>query len=104
MMRTHAIRFHPLLSGLAVASLLSLGLLGCSGGGSTDNTATVTVAGNVPIAYVKRADTVNLNPTDGAPFAPGGDLMLREKCVKTLPIKVFWLKWMSIGYMIIKHF
>ncbi|MBP6336887.1 MAG: hypothetical protein KA375_04785, partial [Vitreoscilla sp.] len=85
MMRTHAIRFHPLLSGLAVASLLSLGLLGCSGGGSTDNTATVTVAGNVPIAYVKRADTVNLNPTDGAPFAPGGDLMLREKSSPSAP-------------------
>lgn len=84
MMRTHAIRFQPLLGGLAVASLFSLGLLGCSGGGGSD-TATVTVAGSVPIAYVKRADTVNLNPTDGAPFAPGGDLMLRDKSSASAP-------------------
>jgi hypothetical protein len=51
-------------------------LAGC-GSGSSSNT--VTVAGDVPIAYVKRSTTLALNPTDGTNSAPGGDLMLREK-------------------------
>ena len=39
----------------------------------------------MPLVYVKRADTLNLNPTDGAPFAAGGDLMLREKSSPSAP-------------------
>ena len=61
-----------LLAALALAVLAA-----CSGGGGGDDT--VTVNGDVPIAYVKRATSVGLNPTDAANSAPGGDLMLREK-------------------------
>jgi Hydrazine synthase alpha subunit middle domain len=50
-------------------------LAACSGG---DNTA-VTVNGDVAIAYAKRNVAVTLNPLNGAPSAPGGDLMVREK-------------------------
>ena len=59
---------------------LAAGLMvsGCgSGSGGIDNT--VTVNGDVPLAYAKRAVTLNMNPTDGTPSAPGGDLILREK-------------------------
>ena len=65
------------------AALLALGA--CSGGGTTDdgslggNDPGLTVKGDVPLVYVKRADSIRLNPTDGGSFAPGGDLMLREK-------------------------
>jgi len=55
-----------------------LTLAACSGSGSSGED-TVTVNGDVPIAYVKRATSVGMNPTDGANSAPGGDLMLREK-------------------------
>jgi len=58
---------------LAVATALAA----CSGSDSPGDAA--VVHGDVPIAYVKRAAAVGLNPTDGANFAPGGDLLLREK-------------------------
>ncbi len=51
---------------------------GCSGG-STSSAGTLTVAGDVAIAYAMRVNTIGLNPTNGAPSAPGGDLMIREK-------------------------
>jgi mono/diheme cytochrome c family protein len=60
------------------AALASLVLAACSGG-STGGEDTVTVNGDVPLAYVKRATAVGMNPTDGANSAPGGDLLLREK-------------------------
>ena len=63
---------HLLVLGLSGAALLA----GCGNGGREDG---VVVEGDVPIAYVKRADSVGLNPTNGAPTASGGDLMLREK-------------------------
>jgi hypothetical protein len=67
-----------------MASLLAAALLaGCSSK-TTDN-ATVAVAGDVPIAYAKRATAMGMNPTNGAPFAPGGDLMLREKSSPSAP-------------------
>ena len=59
------------------ASLVLVLLAACSGGGGGEDT--VIVNGDVPVAYVKRATSVGLNPTDGANSAPGGDLMLREK-------------------------
>ena len=64
------------VGGLACAALM-LALAGC-GSGSND-AATVTVAGDVPLAYVKRATSIGMNPTDGTSSAPGGDLMIREK-------------------------
>lgn len=57
-----------------VAALLAAG---CGSGSSSENT--LTVNGDVAIAYAKRANTINMNPTDGTPSAPGGDLIVREK-------------------------
>ena len=59
------------------AFLLGAGLAGCGSSGS-DSTS-VTVNGDVPIAYVKRSSAITMNPTDGTSYAPGGDLMIREK-------------------------
>ncbi|MBE7417134.1 MAG: hypothetical protein HS128_05155 [Ideonella sp.] len=59
------------------AVVLGAALAACSGSGDSDNT--VAVNGDVPIAYTQRANTLGLNPTDGTPFAAGGDLMIREK-------------------------
>ena len=55
-----------------------LALAGCSGSGG-DSADKLTVNGDVPIVYVKRATTLSINPTDGTNSAPGGDLMLLEK-------------------------
>ena len=65
------------------AFALNLGLAGCGNSGS-DSTS-VTVAGDVPIAYVKRSNTITMNPTDGTSTAPGGDLMIREKSSASAP-------------------
>jgi hypothetical protein len=73
---------------LVLAGGLAAGLAACSGGGSAGGdsaSATVTVQGDVPLAYVKRSTAVRMNPTNGAPFAPGGDLMLREKSSPSAP-------------------
>ena len=40
---------------------------------------------DVPLAYVKRVNTLGMNPTDGTPSAPGGDLMVREKSSPSAP-------------------
>lgn len=64
------------------AALLSLALVGCGSGERSEPSGdpnTLTVQGDVPIAYVKRASTINLNPTTGVSFQPGGDLLIREK-------------------------
>ncbi len=65
----------------AVATVLCAFLAACGNGSnsSTDEAKTVTVAGDAPIAYAMRANTINANPTNAAPSAPGGDLMVREK-------------------------
>ncbi len=67
-------------TGMLRAGVLALAgtLAGCGSGTSSDS-ATVTVAGDVPIAYAQRVNTMRLNPTNGGPTAPGGDLMIREK-------------------------
>ncbi len=69
-------RPQTLAIGSAAAALL-LALAACSGGGGDGST--VTVQGDVAIAYAKRSTALSINPTDGTPFAPGGDLMVREK-------------------------
>ena len=63
--------------GFAAAIAAALVVAGCGSGSSSDNT--VIVNGDVPLAYAKRAVTLNMNPTDGTPSAPGGDLIIREK-------------------------
>lgn len=68
-----------LLGAYSVAAAAWL-LAGCgSGGGSADESSTVTVAGEVPVAYVKRPASIRMNPTNGAPSGEGGDLIIREK-------------------------
>lgn len=69
-------------AGLGLLGAAAALLAACSGSGSSDS---VIVEGDIPIAYVKRADTLNLNPTDGAGFAAGGDLMLRETSSPSAP-------------------
>jgi hypothetical protein len=59
----------------AAAMPIAALLAACSGGGDS----AVTVNGDVPVAYAKRVATVTLNPLNGAPSAPGGDLMVRDK-------------------------
>jgi hypothetical protein len=69
--------------GPVLLALAALVLAACSGGSGRSDT--VTVNGDVPIAYVKRSTAVTLNPTDGTNSAPGGDLMLREKSSPSAP-------------------
>ena len=69
----------PVLSILAAALILA----GCSG--SSDSENTVAVNGDVSIAYAKRVNTLGMNPTDAAPFAAGGDLIIREKSSPSAP-------------------
>jgi hypothetical protein len=59
--------------GLGAAVVLS----GCSGSGKSDADS-LSTEGAVPIAFVKRVNTIGANPTNGAPSAPGGDLMVKE--------------------------
>jgi hypothetical protein len=71
------------LGALSCTAVVSAGLAGCSGGGlgssaSTSSGNAVTIQGDVPLAYAKRANTFTMNPTAGAPGAPGGDLIIRE--------------------------
>jgi hypothetical protein len=73
------------LGAIASAALgAALLLPGCGSGSASDET-TVTVQGDVPIAYAMRANVISANPTNGAPTAPGGDLMLREKSSASAP-------------------
>mgnify|MGYP001240486136 FL=1 len=65
------------------AAALVLALAGCNGGSTSGST--VTVQGEVPIAYVQRSTALSLNPTDGTNAAPGGDLMIREKSSPSAP-------------------
>lgn len=74
---------HPLLPrALRLAALTGLGLAtvlalpGC-GSGKADEQDEISIEGAVPIAYVKRVNTLGLNPTNGASSAPGGDLMVK---------------------------
>ncbi|TMH09852.1 MAG: hypothetical protein E6H65_14785, partial [Betaproteobacteria bacterium] len=60
------------------ASAMIVGIAGCGSGGGSDS-ATVTVQGDVPLAYVKRPNSISMNPTNGAPSGAGGDLLVREK-------------------------
>ena len=72
---------NKVVTGSLWASTLVLAgtLAGCGSGSSSGDSATVTVAGDVPIAYAQRANTMLINPTNGGPSAPGGDLMIRDK-------------------------
>ncbi len=68
----------------SAAAVLGLTLAGC-GSGSSSSGNTVTVQGDVPLAYVKRSTAIGMNPTDGTSTADGGDLMIREKSSPSAP-------------------
>ena len=68
----------------ALAAIGVLSLSACGGGSKTESN-TVTVQGDVPIVYAMRVNTIGLNPTNGGPTAPGGDLMIREKSSPSAP-------------------
>ena len=73
-------RFARWAAAVAVSVATAIAVAGCSGSGTAANDSgnTLTINGNVPIAYAKRSTSLNVNPTNGAPFAAGGDLMIRE--------------------------
>ena len=83
----HATRFRGQLTfGITVLAGLRASLMAaCGSDGDADKGSTVTVAGDVPIAYAMRSTRVGMNPTDGTNSAPGGDLMLREKASPSAP-------------------
>ncbi len=66
------------------AALLAAALAGC-GKSAPSSGNTVTVQGDVPIAYVMRSNAISMNPTNGAPTLPGGDLFIREKASPSAP-------------------
>ncbi len=71
-----ALRHAVSCAGLAGAAAV-LALSGC-GNGTESTSSSLIVAGDAPLAYVKRSNAMSINPTDGTPSAPGGDLMVRE--------------------------
>ena len=71
------------IAAFGLAAVAAAVLVGCSGGSTSDGA--VTVEGNVPIVYAKRSTAMTINPTNGSPFAPGGDLILREKASPSAP-------------------
>jgi hypothetical protein len=44
-----------------------------------------TLTGDTPIAYVKRPNTISMNPTDAFGFSSGGNLWIREKSSPSAP-------------------
>ena len=77
-------RMSALSCAAALLGLATLTLAGC-GSGSSSGSNSVTVQGDVPLAYVKRSTALGMNPTDGTPTADGGDLMIREKSSPSAP-------------------
>jgi hypothetical protein len=68
------------LIGTAVSALAAM--LGACSSGSGDS---VTVEGDVAIAYVKRPVATLGNPTDAITFSAGGDLYMRERSSPSAP-------------------
>ena len=69
---------------MTAAWLVGGALVAC-GGSNTSGSDTVTVQGDITIAWVKRKATLGLNPTNGAPSLPGGALLVKEKSSPSAP-------------------
>jgi hypothetical protein len=71
------------LDGRILLALLAITLFaGCTGG----NEDSVTVEGDIALAYTKRPNNIVMNPTSGArAIGEGGDLMIREKSSPSSP-------------------
>ena len=63
--------------------LIVTGLAACNG--TATDTESVTVEGDVAVAYVKRPVATLGNPTDAIMFTAGGDLYIREKSSPSSP-------------------
>jgi mono/diheme cytochrome c family protein len=63
-----------------------LGLLSGCGGGEETSSSAVVVEGDFPVVFAMREVSAVGNPTDGAMFAPGGDLMLKDLSSPTAPL------------------
>ena len=72
---------HGRTATFGLAAMAVLLAAGCSGSGE----GSVTVAGDVPLAYAMRSTAMTMNPTNGSPSAPGGDLIIREKSSPSAP-------------------
>ena len=68
---------------LLAATTVAAALAGCQG--STEGEGSASAQGDVPIVYARRANSLNLAPLHGTPFAAGGDLILREKSSPSAP-------------------
>jgi hypothetical protein len=66
-------------SSISSACFLLIALPALVAGCSSGSSSSVTVDGDVSIAYVKRPVSSVGNPTDAITFTPGGDLYIREK-------------------------
>jgi hypothetical protein len=79
----------PSLASRTFATLGALAAVGgalvACGGSNTSDSDTVTVQGDIPIAWVKRKASLPLNPTNGAPSLPGGALLVKEKSSPSAP-------------------
>jgi hypothetical protein len=67
---------------LIATCLLALTALG----GCSSSSNAVTVQGDFPVVFAKRATTVSGNPTDSVRFAPGGDLMMVDLASPSAPM------------------
>ncbi len=78
---TPIVKHHlPLACAVSALMLLSACVQDSGPTSSADQAAAAGVlAGDTPIAYAKRVNTIMANPTNGAPSAPGGDLIIRER-------------------------
>ena len=63
---------------IPLLAIFALSLSACGGGSSDEDDGSVVIAGDVPIAYVKRSVNSIGNPTDAARFTAGGDLYMRK--------------------------
>ncbi len=73
------------IGGKGVLALVAVAVAAAVAAGCGSGSGEATVEGDVPIAYVKRSTSIMANPTNGAPTAPGGDLIIREKSSVSAP-------------------
>jgi hypothetical protein len=70
---------------ITLPALLLLGLAACGGSEETTSSA-VVVEGDFPIVFAKRQVSAVGNPTDGANFAAGGDLIMKDLSSPSAPL------------------
>jgi hypothetical protein len=76
----------------AVGAFAALFVAGCGGGEETASSA-VVVEGDFPVVFAKRQVSAVGNPTDGANFAAGGDLMMKDLSSPSAPLLNLTADW-----------